>query len=281
MDDLDYEKHLEHYKNLLGYYVDNPHTNKEQTLACAEKKAQTIHSLCVLDSINNLSTKSFEIVQKLKNDDAKYYMKYGVGRRSLMLYYSYQAIINIACPERTEPLSCNEQIDLSREINILYINLRGILDNYAWCFMYEQTPNLKKELHLRKISLFSKDFRKKCSAFHKIKKGILAHDTWEKEVKERRDPVAHRIPLYVPHTIMTSNETERYSNSNIQYNEKLNNLDLEGANQLFNEMYRMGTFYPVFIHHHDDGLIPIYPTIPTDLVHLIRIQSVVESGLFS
>ncbi len=52
MDDLDYEKHLEHYKSILGY-ANIPQTNKARILATAEKHAQSDHAMLVSDALRD------------------------------------------------------------------------------------------------------------------------------------------------------------------------------------------------------------------------------------
>jgi hypothetical protein len=42
-----------------------------------------------------------------------------------------------------------------------------------------------------------------------------------------------------------------------------------------------GIFVPFFVRHPEEPPIPIYPTIPTDMAHLIRIGNAVERGLLN
>jgi hypothetical protein len=196
-----------------------------------------------------------------------------------MMFYAYQAITHIAYDRRTEPLLVNEQHTLSREINIIYMHLRGVLDNFAWCFLYERQPVLADTIHRFDVGLFSQKFRKQCTAFSEVEDEITVHDVWNEEVKERRDPVVHRIPLYVPPALITQEEAKTYRALNNQFNEKLNSLELDEANRAFDEMNTIGTYYPYFVHHPNEPHIPIYPTIPIDMTHLIRIGNAVEKGL--
>jgi hypothetical protein len=279
MDDLDYEKHLEDFKNLYGYYANNPYIDKSQTLRNAEEEAKYLHALSVFNPLRDWSQKSIQIAQKLNNDSARYYMQYGAGRRLIMMFYSYQAVTHIAYNKRTEPLSYDEQHTLSREINIIYMQLRGVLDNFAWCLLYERQPDLEGTIRCYDVGLFSQTFRKQCAAFSEVEDEIKVHDVWNEEVKKRRDPVAHRIPLYVPPAVITQEEAKTYHALNDRFNDKLNSLKLDEAAFAFDEMNTVGAFFPYFVHHPDEPPIPIYPTIPTDMTHLIRIGNAVERGL--
>jgi hypothetical protein len=279
MDDLDYEKHLEDFKNLYGYYANKPYIDKSQTLRNAEEKAKYHHALSVFNPLRDWSQKSIQIAQNLSNDNARYYMLYGAGRRLIMMFYAYQAITHIAYDQRTEPLSSDEQHTFSREINIIYMHLRGVLDNFAWCLLYERQPELEGTIHRNDVGLFSQKFRRQFAAFSEIEDEITVHDVWNEEVKKRRDPVAHRIPLYVPPAVITQEEAKTYQALNNRFNDKLNSLKLDEADLAFDAMNTIGTFFPYFVHHPDEPRIPIYPTIPTDMTHLIRIGNAVEKGL--
>ncbi|MCA9466820.1 MAG: hypothetical protein KC643_15450 [Nitrospira sp.] len=278
MDDLDYEKHLEDYKQLLGYYNEN--SNKEQVLKSAEENAQDLHMFSVFNPLRDWGLKAVMLAKKLKNDNARYYMQYGAGRRLNMVFYSYQTITHIAPSGRTKPLSYEEQMELSRDINTIYINLRGVLDNFAWCFLYERHPELESKISPYSVGLFSKKLRDNCPRFAEIQNEITAHDEWYKEVKERRDPVAHRVPLYVPSTMLSNEEEKKYEELNASFCENIADLESNEADAAFEQMHQIGTFSPYFFHHPTEPGFPLYPTIPTDMAHLIRIGEAVEKGLF-
>ena len=278
MNPLDYETHLEEYKNLFGYYVCDEEKSKRTILNQAELKAQYIHSLEVFNPLRDWFVKCVTIAPELKNDEARYFLQHGAGRRFSMLFYAYQTLTHVVHPEREEPLSHEEQMELSRDVNIIYMNIRGAMDNLAWCFVHELEPDLLNRINDMDVGFFSKKFRKKSNTFKTIEPYITEHDDWNRELKDRRDPVAHRIPLYVPHTIVTEDEAVIYNELNNKFLEQTQMLDFEGGDSSFEEIHKIGKFFPYFIHH-PDSVIPIYPTIPTDLSHLIKIADIIEVAL--
>src|SRR5262249_25094717 len=191
-------------------------------------------------------------------------MKYGAGRRLSMIFYAYREITLTVPPDRERPLSHDEQINLSRDINIIYMNIRGTLDNFAWCFLYEKEANAAISLPRMYVDLFANKFRE-LPSFVEIEQEISVHDTWNREVKTRRDPAAHRIPLYIPPSVIGDEDAERYKELIGEY--------------AFEQVRDTGSFYPCFQHHPEDGVIPIYPTLPTDMAHLIRIGNTIECSL--
>src|SRR3954451_13265064 len=41
----------------------------------------------------------------------------------------------------------------------------------------------------------------------------------------------------------------------------------------------LGKFLPYFVHHPERGFIPIYPTVPSDMAHLVQITDIVREVL--
>jgi hypothetical protein len=158
------------------------------------------------------------------------------------------------------------------------MNIPGVLDNFAWTLLFEKEPGAIQSLSRMEINLFSKKFRL-LSSFSEIEEEILSHDSWNKDVKNRRDPVAHRIPLYVPPSILNENEADSYKQLYGKYLENIQEVAFEKADANFEKLNHIGRFFPHFVHDPEQGLIPIYPTIPTDMSHLIRISNTIEWSL--
>ncbi len=283
MDVLKFDDHLEDAKRRHGCYSDLPYIDKGCALEQATEDACHGHALHVFDPLRDTFLMAAQIAHKLTNENAKYYMLYGAGRRLKMMFHAYRAIIFTAHEGRDKPLSHDEQQELSSEINILYMHLYGVLDNYAWCILFERSPELDPDLpagiHRNDVGLFSKEFRKRCTAFVEIKDEIQAYDDWFKDAKERRDPVAHRIPLYIPPSVITKEEETYYRDVWDRHNKCIQNMQLDEASDLLDQLNTIGTFKPFFVHHPTGPYIPIYPTIPTDMAHLIKIGNAVERCL--
>jgi len=94
--------------------------------------------------------------EQLCSQQAKYYMLHGAGRRLGAMFEAYRSVVLTAHEGRTNPLGHDEQQAFSRDINIIYMNLRGVLDNFAWCLMYERQPDVEQDLGRQGIDLFSK-----------------------------------------------------------------------------------------------------------------------------
>jgi hypothetical protein len=144
---LDFEAHLEWF-DFLGHHMPE-----------AQQEAQRRHAAFVSAALGGLCIEMAILAKDLRSREASYYMLYGATRRLRMLIWSYASVTDVVPPDRIEPLSSDEQYNLSRDLNVIYMHTRGVLDNFAWCFLYEKEPEIVEKLPPVKIALFSKSIR--------------------------------------------------------------------------------------------------------------------------
>jgi hypothetical protein len=87
------------------------------------------------------------------------YLRYGIMRRIRLMQSAFNDFRNIIFPERTEPLSQQESDNACRDLNAIYINIIGLLDNYAWLLAHQMATEATRKLHLIKIGLFASELR--------------------------------------------------------------------------------------------------------------------------
>lgn len=273
--EFEYKLHQDRYRALFAI---NPETNRETVIA-AENNAKHDHALAVFNPLRDSYSSVVRLAGVLKSEQAKFYMLYGAGRRLSMIFHAYRRLIFTADPKRDKPLSHDEQQELSLDINVLYMHALGVLDNYAWCFLFEKHPDRADDIDKRQVGLFSKEFRKICPTFVSISFEIDVHKGWFEELKDKRDPVAHRIPLYIPNAAIEPTDVPAYNRLYESFLENSAQKKFEEADVVFAALNQIGRFVHGFVHHPEGGVIPIYPTIPNDMGHLIQIGAVIKSVL--
>lgn len=276
--DLDFETHHQKYISMYGLNNSDESPGRAEMERLALKNAQHDQALHVFDPLRDWYVNSIQLANKLSTDKARYFMMYGAGRRFGMLFFAYRAIIHSVPPEREEPLSSDESSSLSRDINIIYMNLIGTLDNFAWCLLYENKLT-EEDCHKNDVGLFSKKFRK-LELFDSVR-DVKQFDDWYSDIRDRRDPVAHRIPLSVSPTFVTQEEADRYQRLQQEHLNLVAKLKFEEADNTMKEMNRIGKFGSLFVHHPEEPAIPIYPVVPTDMANLIKIGNIVEKALLA
>lgn len=271
MFDLDFDKVLKYYINLYG---DNDYAYKE---------AAESHSLEIFSKLQECLTQMQSLLEIIKNEDSKKHLAYGAFRRILMILHSYSSLRDICHLERTNPLLPEEQRVVDLDINLIYINIRGLMDNLAWSFLYEKDFQVISELELEKnrmrVSLFSKYIFK--SSSQKFWTLICEnHLQWSQEFSKKRDPIAHGLPMYIIPKFFTNDEQNEESRN--LFNKSLdaivkNEFDL--ADKLRLRSHSIGTFIPLFASDPTEKLMHIYPTVSVDISHIIRILKCFENEI--
>jgi hypothetical protein len=233
------------------------------------ERAHTTHALQVFNALGDTVNLPIRASQSITGS-AFQYLVYGAGRRLLMMWHAYRnVVVYSAPPNRLEPLTADESNELTRDLNVIYINIRGTLDNLAWALLHEYAPEKVKNSK-SSIGLFnpciSKDDR-----FKQLTSVLAPHRDWNTDLAKRRDPSAHRIPLTIPPQVLTEKEGLLFFEFLKDFEHAAQILEFSRADEAFKKTERLGRFIPYFLHDVDDGPFPIYPTLPEDVAHTVEI----------
>ncbi len=219
------------------------------------------HTVQTSSALQDLLTQLAHL--ELKTSEAENFIRYGAGRRLKMVQHAFSKITSIARPDRSMRLSEEEGTNLTGNLNILYLNITGILDNLAWALLYEKTEDAPS-LEPHRVGLFKETIRNN-SVFLELYSVIDEHVEWDKTFRQKRDPANHSVPLTVPPFFATPDERKEYENHRSAMQAEAAHLRLDKPSEVPANLNDIGTFIPVFLRSYDDGLIPIYPTVADDL----------------
>ncbi|MBZ9998123.1 hypothetical protein [Mesorhizobium sp. BH1-1-4] len=275
---LEYQTHFEGYQSFL--------TGDAEKDACWHFEAQETHAICVLSAIQGVQLEIIELSAIIKNEDAYYNLNFGAARRSRMISGAFRQLHYLIAPNRSEPMLHDDVFEAARALNDIYIHTRGFLDNYAWALVHLFGDEASKALHRGEVDLFGKKFLS-TSSFSEFKDVLAPFANWNLELKERRDPVAHRIPLSVPPSFLNDTDQAEFSEVNKRFEaarKLLSEVTQNGetppeadaaaaeADKLYERLQKIGRFAPIIVHDPKEGGTRIYPTVPHDIGRLVRIS---------
>ena len=132
------------------------------------------------------------------------HLNMGLLKRYFLITQSYDLLMENS--GNNPSLSIKKSEELTIHINSFYINLRGGLDNSAFALNHYFKLNMYQNI----IDLFGKDFKKTIiNHINSYKDIIDDYNDWHTDLKQFRDTAAHRLPLYIPRSIITSDAQER------------------------------------------------------------------------
>jgi hypothetical protein len=240
--------------------------------------ALNVQSLTLLDHLRKALYRCLDLSSQMTAPRALYFIRYGAVRRLKMIWQAYHNLVSTVPSDRTEPLTSDESGDLTNNINTIYLNIRGVMDNLCWALLYELAPDMVTSESFRpmKVGLFQPLFSNE-QRFVDLVGKLRSHKTWHDDLKSRRDPAAHQIPLYIPPQIVTPLEAAEYQNFFGDFLASAVAGDSAGADALDQRLERIGRFVPYFAHDPDQEPMPIYPTVSDDVGHLISIFETVDA----
>ncbi len=275
-EELDYEHHVACYAG-MGLLTGDPEKD-----AHWHREAEYVHALSVCDAVRDALFAVVTLSQSVTNVEAQMQLRFGAARRTKFIWLSLRQLLGLIPPDRTEPLPSDDVDEAARDLNVIYINIRGTLDNFAWSLVNLFGEEKTQRLPPMKIDLFGNDFLNDAN-LREVAEFVNGFAEWNKELKARRDPAAHRIPLSVPPAVLNEAAQKEYARLSAEHTEVSNaaaravgegadsSVLFEKATLLNDRLQRVGRFVPIFVHHPDEGGMKIYPLVPQDVGQLVKI----------
>lgn len=147
-------------------------------------------------------------------------------------------------------------------INSLYIHIKGILDNLASILNIQLNLNIKNKNF---IVLNNDNFLNSLKANSLEISNLIENDykIWLKEIKIKRDPIAHREPLFIPYTIIINEQENSKFN---EINARLSNeKNVKNMSSILHELQNNLPFKPYFVQYDGSKIYDIEETITRDI----------------
>jgi hypothetical protein len=125
----------------------------------------------------------------------------------------------------------------------------------AWIWVYEKgiTNNDGTELDLKRVGL-GKSYKQVRRSFSKHFLNYLeSRQAWFDHIKEFRDSLAHRIPLYIPPYVVFEDNHQEYNRLEQEMGKALKRADFVEYDRLESEQKKLGVFRPWMTHSQTEG----------------------------
>lgn len=183
----------------------------------------------------------------LKEEKAREYLFHGAMRRLKILQRCIENIFSIFPPEREILLENEELNDIAINLHAFLVNIFGLLDNLAWVFIYEK--NLATKIHRNDVGLFLKKTKEYFPMEFREYLNSEQSKKWQDEyLKNYRDALAHRIPLYVPPKTLNAEQRDQITQIENRIKDYYKTHDLDAINKLRDEQESIGSICPCFVH---------------------------------
>lgn len=213
---------------------------------------------------------------QFKEPAAKEYAMHGFSRRIRTLKRCIENVYFVFPPDKSHKPSDEELIDLAINLQGFIFNISGCVDNLVWIWIHENNFECRSN---NDVKFSNKKIQGLLSHAFKEYLNSERFQTWLKYLKDFRNALAHRTPLYVVPVFMTPQEAEKHQELENKKMENLFNvhlmtrrenrddLSVEELNallsrqdkefgkieQLSREQDNLGKFIPVMAHSYEEA----------------------------
>jgi len=176
------------------------------------------------------------------NNDAREFARQGLARRLETLARCIDQVFDLLPPER------DETVDATINTQSFISNAFGCLDNLAWMWVYEKgiLDEDGKPLDKMKVGLDKKMVKQSFS--QTFRDYLASRDRWFQHLKEFRDALGHRIPLYIPPHVVSPEHVAEYNRLETAMAEALNAVDIAAHDRFETQQQALVMFQPVMQH---------------------------------
>ncbi|MGF6569696.1 hypothetical protein ABH945_001772 [Paraburkholderia sp. GAS333] len=205
---------------------------------------------------------------------SKEHLRHGAARRLGVMHRAMRNVFTLFPLTSERPLPMETVHDVQINLHAFVMNLYGVFENFAWAFVHRHDLIAAIGGQRMDVSMFKR------ATQNRLPLPVTEYLTSEKLVqwhgeylKNYRDALAHRIPLYIPPMLLKADEAERYSALEAEKREKiLGKMDWNRIDAISEEQDALGTPCFSFIHSLEDGTrdLLIHPQLICDSLTVIE-----------
>lgn len=196
------------------------------------------------------------------------YLLQGAGRRAGVLKRTLENIFQVLPPDIDRIADPNAIADAQINLHSFLLNLYGIFDNWAWAYLFKH--NLLSQFKARtEIGMFKPQVLARLPNELKDYLSSESMTTWYNDyLKQYRDALAHRIPVYIPPSVFSEEESTRYVKLEEEKLEALRSQQWLRIDEIYREQDSLGGPCLVFLHslssEEKSAPIQIHPQLVAD-----------------
>ena len=179
---------------------------------------------------------------------AEEYATHGYGRRLSVMVRCIENVYEMLPPDFSGIPDEDELTDVTINLHAFIQSTFGCCDNLAWIWVHERSifyedgsPPNPRDVGLRTKFLLK-------SMPETLKSYLDTKKDWYLRLKNHRDALSHRIPIYIPPHIVSNEFESEYQKLGIASFDALSLGDFEEYNKLEEKQKELTYFSPLFTH---------------------------------
>ena len=200
------------------------------------------------------------VLKEFKNPKAQEYARHGFCRRIRLMMRCIEQVFEDLPPENKNVPDSDTVRDAAIFLQAFMFNTFGCIDNLAhiWVIEKEVKNKFGKELRPSQVGLGPDKTVVLKSLPRRFSDYLGEIRPWFQYLQNFRHALAHRIPLYIPPSLITNDKLEEYQATEVRIREATSRSDYFEAEQLEEKQNALTSFLPVTTHSFSEGSRPVY-----------------------
>ncbi len=190
------------------------------------------------------------VLRALEAAGAREHADHELSRRLSTMVRCVDRVFEVLPPDRVDIPERDETVDATINIQSFIMNAFGCCENLAWIWVLERGVVQANGAALphTKVGL-SETHRLVRQSFSPAFRGYLdSRQAWFAHLKDFRDALAHRVPLYIPPYTVSPEEVEQYQALGATAHAALLQGDLELEERALADQMALACFQPIMTH---------------------------------
>jgi hypothetical protein len=190
------------------------------------------------------------VLRQFQDAGAREHADHGFSRRLGSLARCIERVFEVLPPDRVDIPDRDETEDAALNIQAFVMNAFGCCENLAWIWVLERgiRENDGSEIPTGRIGLGPKCRTVRRSFSPEFRDYLGTRRAWFDHLKDFRDALAHRIPLYIPPFVVAPEDWDQWKALGDQAMAALLQGDLDQEMALKAQQAELTRFDPVMAH---------------------------------
>lgn len=190
------------------------------------------------------------VARPFRTGAAREHADHGLARRLETMARCIERVFALLPPNLNIIPNSDVTIDAAINIQAFVVNIFGCCENIAWIWVYERKVRLpsNKPLPPSRVGLGGKYREVRDSLSPRFRAYLDDRTDWLQLLKNFRDTLAHRIPLYIPPFTIDPAEVGKYRALSDAASAALSSRDGKAYQMLLAEQAALKHFQPVMTH---------------------------------
>lgn len=225
------------------------------------------------------------IVHSFQTDGGREHANHGLARRLGSLARCVEQLFTLLPPDLETIPDREIVVDATINIQAFIMNAFGFCENVAWVWVHERGVKRPDGRALAESQVgLGRKYKEVRQALTPTFRSYLDQlESWFAHLKDFRDALAHRIPLYIPPYTVHPNDACRIPTLETAAGQALRAHDFEGYEEIQREQLALMRFQPIMTHSlmADAKFVVFHPQLLADFNTLEELAGVLLDELQS